>query len=243
MLSRDINMRIWYVPFALIGRCSLCFLLMTMALLAVTFLPSILFFAVLFIWIPTLWILYARVYYHWSFAETWIRVRRHVRSILIIFAFYSVPVVLTAGLFRMVSLRDYRAWMYPGAGSSAHSVWLRFCDNFPLVLSLIVVGFFLLWPAISAIIFWDKQITPMDMMTWTSQMLERLSFRKWMIITIVVLGFYWFWSEYLVKVFMSWESVSLMLVLTILTVIFSGWAFVYGLTLDYDLNSLNDDDE
>jgi hypothetical protein len=234
-------MRSFYAPFALIGRCSPCFLLMTLALLGATFLPAILLFAVLFLWIPAVWVLYATVYYHWSFAETWGRVRRHVRPILILFAFYSVPVVLTAGLFRMVSLQDYRAWMYLGAGSAAQNVWLRFCDNFPLVLSLIIVGFFLFWPAISAIMFLDKKITPMDMMTWTSEMLERLTFRVWIMITVVVLGFYWLWSEYMAKIFMSWESLALMVVLTIFTVIFSGWAFIYGLTLDYDVNMSNEE--
>ncbi|MBU2839693.1 hypothetical protein HF670_08975 [Acidithiobacillus thiooxidans] len=242
MLSRDIKMRLWYMPFALIGRGSFCFLLMTMALLAVTFLPSILFFAALFIWIPTLWILYARVYYHWSFAETWIRIRRHVRSILIIFAFYSVPVVLTAGLFRTVSLRDYRAWMYPGAGSSAHSIWLRFCDKLPLAFLLIIFGYFLFWPAISAIMFLDKKITPMDMMISTSEIFERLSFPKLVIITSIVLGFYWILSEYIARVFMSWESVAVMVVLTIFTVILSGWSFAFGLTLDYYLDISNKDE-
>ena len=235
MLSRDFNVRSLYAPFALIGRCSPCFLLRTLTLLAVTFLPGIALFGILFLWIPALWVLYAKVYFHWSFAETWGRVRRHVRPILILLAFYSAPVILLTGLIQMDSLQCYQAWMYPGAGSAVHSLWLRFCDNFPLVLGLIIVGFFLFWPAISAVMFSAQKITVMDMILWTSEMLERLTFRVWLSIGIIVGGGYWFWVSDMPSLFKSWESLAMIVVLAILTVLSSGWAFVYGLTLDKDM--------
>lgn len=74
----------------------------------------------------------------------------------------------------------------------------------------------------------------MDMMILTSEIFERLSFLKLVIITSVVLGFYWILTEYIARVFMSWESVAVMVVVTISTVLLSGWSFVYGLTLDCD---------
>lgn len=240
MLSRDFNVRSLYAPFALIGRCSPCFLLMTLTLLAVTFLPGVLLFALLFLWVPALWVLYAKVYYHWSLAETWGRVRRHARPILILLAFYALPVVLLTVLIQMDSLLSYRALMYPGAGSAVHNLWLRFCDNFPLVLGLIIVGFFLFWPAISAIMFLEEKVTVMNMVMWTSEMLERMTFRVWLSMGIIVGGSYWFWVSVMPSLFRSWESLAMVIVLTILTVLFSGWAFIYGLTLDKDAGAFDE---
>lgn len=220
-----------YTPFLLIGRCFPCFFVLLALLLSSALLPSILFVGATFVLVPVLFLGYAAAYYRWSFSEVWSRVRLNGVVLIGIMLMYALPSMLFMGLLKAYDLKGYLQLMYPLSGSGQLTGWVEFCDKLPVEVTLVLCGFFLFWPVVKAIIDGGEKLTLLHLVEDSSVLFSRITPAMWVGVGAVAFGLYFFWSLYVSSYAGSFLSVLMIFALVLFTVVLSGWAFLFGLSI------------
>lgn len=219
-------------PLVLMGRSTWLFLGLIGLLIGAAWLPSIPFTGAIFVLVPGLFVGYAVAYYRWSLSETWERLRLHGLFMVKLMAIYAVPTLLFMVAFRWIDVHAYQSLMYLNAGDAVHNAWLRFFDKLPMELALVVLFFYLFWPAIQLLIHKSERVSSYEMMEASADLFELVSFRWLMVMTVLTLGLDVLWSWYGAEIVQSWVSFAMAFGLVFVTVWFSGWSFLYGLSLE-----------